>query len=67
MTAMCDGYGKLVTKPENIIPAIKKAAANGKPSIINVEVNHESLWPFITGTKNAVNVILPTAIIHHGR
>jgi ribosomal protein S5 len=64
MTTMWDGYGELVTKPENIIPAIKKPAANGKPSLINVEVNHESLRPFIAGTKNAVNVILTAEIIH---
>ena len=56
MTAMWDGYGEMVTKPEDIVPAIKRATANGKPSIINVEVDHESLSPFIAGVKNFVNV-----------
>ena len=56
MTAMWDGYGEKVTKPEEIIPAIKRAITNGKPSIINVEVDHESLSPFIAGVQNMVNV-----------
>jgi acetolactate synthase-1/2/3 large subunit len=56
MVAMWDGYGELVTDPQEIIPAIKRAAANGKPSIINVEVDHKSLSPFIAGVKNMVNV-----------
>jgi len=56
MAAMWDGYGETVTKADNIIPAIKRAIANGKPSIINVEVDHESLSPFIAGVKNFVNV-----------
>jgi acetolactate synthase-1/2/3 large subunit len=56
MTAMWNGYGELVTKPEEIIPAIKRAIANGKPSIINVEVDHESLSPFIASVQNMVNV-----------
>jgi len=43
MVAMWDGYGELVTDPEEIIPAIKRAADNGKPSIINVEVDREAL------------------------
>ncbi|MBW2244871.1 MAG: thiamine pyrophosphate-binding protein [Deltaproteobacteria bacterium] len=47
MVAMWDGYGEQVTDPEEILPAIKRAAANGKPSIINVEVDNESLSPFI--------------------
>ncbi len=32
------GYGELVEKPEDIIPAIKRSVASGKPSIINVRV-----------------------------
>ncbi len=56
MVSMWDGYGERVTQPEDIIPAIKRAAANGKPSIVNVEVDHESLSPFIAGVKNMVNV-----------
>ncbi len=55
MAAMWDGYGEMVTDPEEIIPAIKRAVANGKPSIINVEVDKKSLSPFIAGVKNMVN------------
>ena len=43
MAAMWDGYGELVSEPEKILPAIKQAAVNGKPSIINVEVDREAL------------------------
>ncbi len=39
------GYGELVTKAEDIIPAIKRAAATGKPSIINVEVDKVNMTP----------------------
>jgi acetolactate synthase-1/2/3 large subunit len=47
MVAMWDGHGEQVTDPEKILPAIERAAANGKPSIVNVEVDNESLSPFI--------------------
>ena len=47
MAAMYDGYGECVKDPAEILPAIKRAAANGKPSIINVEVDKVSLSPFI--------------------
>lgn len=43
MVAMWGGHGEMVCDPEEIIPAIKRAAANGKPSIINVEVDREVL------------------------
>jgi acetolactate synthase-1/2/3 large subunit len=56
MVAMWDGYGEVVTDPKEIIPAIKRAAANGRPSIINVEVDHESLSPFIAPAKEWRNV-----------
>ncbi len=49
MVAMWDGHGEVVTDPEEIVPAIKRAAANGKPSIINVAVDHVSPSPFIGG------------------
>jgi hypothetical protein len=51
MVAMWDGYGEKVTDPKEILPAIRRAAANGKPSIINVEVDKESLSPFIEFVK----------------
>ncbi len=47
MVAMWDGHGEQVTDPDEIQPAIKRAAANGRPSIINVQVDNESLSPFI--------------------
>lgn len=49
MVAMWDGHGELVTDPQEIVPAIKRAAATGKPSIINVEVDKVSPSPFIGG------------------
>ena len=33
------GYGELVTKDEDIVPAIKRALASGKPACINVVTN----------------------------
>jgi thiamine pyrophosphate-dependent acetolactate synthase large subunit-like protein len=51
MAAMWDGCGECVTDPEQIVPAIERAAANGKPSIINVEVDQVSSSPFIAGTQ----------------
>jgi acetolactate synthase-1/2/3 large subunit len=54
MTSMWDGYGECVTDPTEIIPAIKRAVANGKPSIINVEVDKVSLSPFISGYADMV-------------
>ena len=49
MVSMWDGHGEVVTEPEDIVPAIKRAVANGKPSIINVEVDKVSPSPFIGG------------------
>jgi acetolactate synthase-1/2/3 large subunit len=54
MVAMWDGHGERVTDPEEIVPAIKRAAANGKPSIVNVEVDKVSLSPFIAGYAEMV-------------
>ncbi len=56
MTAMWDGYGEMVTKPEDIIPAIKRATANGRPSIINVELDREVVSPATAWAKNKVNI-----------
>ncbi|MCP5070225.1 MAG: thiamine pyrophosphate-binding protein [bacterium] len=54
MTAMWEGHGERVTDPDEILPAIRRAAANGKPSIINVEVDDVSLSPFIAGYAKMV-------------
>ncbi len=54
MVAMWDGHGERVNDPAEIVPAIRRAAANGKPSIINVEVDQVSLSPFIAGYANMV-------------
>jgi acetolactate synthase I/II/III large subunit len=54
MVAMWDGYGECVTDPAEIVPAIKRAVANGRPSIINVEVDKVSLSPMIAGYANMV-------------
>jgi len=56
MAAMWDGHGEMVKDPDEIIPAIRRAMANGKPSIVNVEVDQESISPFMAGVKNRVNV-----------
>jgi acetolactate synthase-1/2/3 large subunit len=47
MVDMWGGYGEQVTDPDEILPAIQRAAASGKPSIVNVQVDNESLSPFI--------------------
>ena len=49
MVSMWGGHGEVVTDPTEIIPAIKRAAANGKPSIINVEIDQVSMSPMIAG------------------
>jgi len=43
--AVWDGYGELVSKPEDIVPAIKKAYASGQPAIINVETDRVNMSP----------------------
>lgn len=54
MAEMWGGHGECVTDPEEILPAIRRAAANGKPSVINVEVDDVSLSPFIAGYANMI-------------
>lgn len=54
MATMWEGHGECVTDPTEIIPAIKRARANGKPSIINVEVDKVSLSPWIAGYASMV-------------
>lgn len=49
IVSMWDGHGEMVTDPEEIVPAIKRAVANGKPSIVNVEVDKVSVSPFLGG------------------
>ena len=49
MAAMWDGYGEVATNPAEIVTAIRRTAANGKPSMINVEVDKVSPSPFIAG------------------
>ncbi|MBW2233418.1 MAG: hypothetical protein JRH17_23815, partial [Deltaproteobacteria bacterium] len=50
------------TDPEEILPAIRRAAANGKPSIVNVEIDNESLSPFIAPYAEMFKGGLPTVI-----
>jgi acetolactate synthase-1/2/3 large subunit len=49
LASLWDGYGELVTRPEDIIPAIKRGYASGKPAIINVEVDQYSMSPVTKG------------------
>jgi acetolactate synthase-1/2/3 large subunit len=51
---MWGGHGEVVTDPDEIIPAIRRAIVNGKPSIINVEVDKVSLSPMIAGYAQMV-------------
>lgn len=46
LTQLWDGYGEVVTDVNEIIPAIKRAYASGKPAIINVEVRDDQPCPF---------------------
>jgi acetolactate synthase-1/2/3 large subunit len=41
-----NGYGEVVTDVNEIIPALERAYASGKPAIINVEVHDEYPCPF---------------------
>ena len=43
------GYGEQVTEPSQILPALERARASGKPSLINVLVDPNV---FSSGTKN---------------
>jgi acetolactate synthase-1/2/3 large subunit len=54
MAQIYGGHGEVVKEPEEIVPAIKRAAASGKPSIINVEVDKVSLSPFIAAYADMV-------------
>ena len=54
MAEMWGGYGECVKDPAEIAPAIQRAAANGRPAIINVEVDQVSLSPFIAGYAKAL-------------
>jgi acetolactate synthase-1/2/3 large subunit len=54
MAEMWGGHGEKVTDPEEILPAIRRAAATGKVSIINVEIDDVSLSPFIAGYANMI-------------
>jgi len=52
LVSMWDGHGEKVTDPAEILPAIKRAvpvALEGKPSLINVEVDHVSPSPAVAG------------------
>jgi acetolactate synthase-1/2/3 large subunit len=49
MAAIWDGYGERVTQPEDILPAIRRGHASGKPSIINVEVDRMTASPATRG------------------
>ncbi|HOO38338.1 MAG TPA: thiamine pyrophosphate-binding protein [Deltaproteobacteria bacterium] len=48
------GYGELVTEADQIVPAIQRAVANGKPSIINVEVDKENMSPITKGFSESM-------------
>ena len=53
LVSMWDGHGEKVTDPNEILPAIKRAAKvaleKNVPCLVNVEVDHVSPSPFIGG------------------
>ncbi len=49
LASMWDGYGEQVARPEEIVPAIERAAASGKPAIVNVEVDKVTASPLLRG------------------
>jgi acetolactate synthase-1/2/3 large subunit len=49
MAGIWDGYGEKVTDPEEIVPAIQRGFASGRPSIINVEVDNVTTSPSTRG------------------
>lgn len=57
MTAVWGGYGEHVEKPEDIIPALNRAAATGKPSIIDIKVV-ESTDTYSPGTVECFNAVV---------
>lgn len=46
LSEVWNGYGEKVSDVNEIIPAIERAYASGKPAIINVEVHNEYPCPF---------------------
>ena len=46
LSEIWNGYGEIVTDINEIIPAIERAYASGKPSIINVEIHSDYPCPF---------------------
>ena len=46
---MLDGYGEEVRDPRDIRPALERARASGKPSLINVWIDENAFAP---GTMN---------------
>lgn len=58
MPEMWGGYGEAITDFEQIVPAIKRAVANGKPSIINVEVDKTKMSPITKGFSMAMKAAL---------
>lgn len=53
---MWDGYGERVTQPEEIVPALQRAAASGKPSIINVETDKVHPSPYTVGFLEGLDI-----------
>jgi acetolactate synthase-1/2/3 large subunit len=35
------GHGEYVTRPEELRPALERAAASGKPALVNVEIRQD--------------------------
>jgi acetolactate synthase-1/2/3 large subunit len=61
MALMWEGHGELVTKIEDIVPAIKRGYASGKPSIINVETDQVTMSPEVSYFTTLMAEIMGTA------
>jgi len=59
LAEMFGGYGELVEEPEQIIPAIERAIASGKPAIINVRVEDILKDGYSTRTKVMATAFAP--------
>lgn len=55
------GYGELVEKAEDIIPALERAAKAGKPALINVKVEDITLGGYSVRTDSLAKSFIPYA------
>jgi acetolactate synthase-1/2/3 large subunit len=59
LAEMFGGYGELVEDPDQIVPAIERAIASGKPAIVNVRVEDILKDGYSTRTKVMATAFAP--------